>query len=106
MLSNKKSKLIVTELLIRSRKLNIFFAFITQLCFKVHKGVTLNTIMKSPNKGELQQIAYNHSSYIDFKDFMILHKKCTAKPYAFLVIDATLESVNFSRFRKNLLKII
>ena len=42
--------------------------------------------------------------YIDFKDFMNLYKKCTAKPYSFLVIDATLASDNPSRFRKNLLE--
>ena len=58
--------------------------------------------MKIPNKQELQQIAFNHSSDIDFKDFMNLYKKCTAKPYSFLVIDATLASDNPLRFRKNL----
>ena len=47
-------------------------------------------IMKFPNKRELQQIAFNHLSDIDFKDFMNLFKKCTAKPYSILVIDATL----------------
>ena len=31
---------------------------------------------------------------MDFKDFMNLYKKCTAKPYSFLVIDATLASNN------------
>ena len=35
---------------------------------------------------------------------MNLCKKCTAKPYSFLVIDVTLASGNPSRFRKNLLK--
>ena len=35
---------------------------------------------------------------------MKLYKKCTGKPYSFLVIDATLASDNPSRFRKNLLK--
>ena len=43
------------------------------------KGVRLNSvhffIMKIPNKKELQQIAVNHSSDIDFKDFMILSRK-------------------------------
>ena len=43
MLSNKKLKLIVTELLIRNRKLNIFFVSITQLYFNVYKDVRLNT---------------------------------------------------------------
>ena len=58
--------------------------------------------MKIPNKQKLQQITFNHSSDIDFKDFMNLYKKCTAKPYSFLVIDATLASDNPLRFRKNL----
>ena len=60
--------------------------------------------MKIPNKRELQQIAFNHSSDIDFQDFMNLYKKCTAKPYSFLVIDTTLISNNSSRLRKNLLE--
>ena len=42
--------------------------------------------MKILNEQELQQIAFNHSSDIDFKDL------ATAKPYSFLVIDATLVS--------------
>ena len=58
--------------------------------------------MKIPDKREIQQIAFNHSSDIDFKDFMNLYKKYTEKPLSFLVIDATLASDNLSRFRKNL----
>ena len=50
--------------------------------------------MKIPNKRELQQIAFNHSSDTDFEHFMNLYKKCAAKPYSFLVIDATLTSDN------------
>ena len=60
--------------------------------------------MKIPNKRELQQIALNHSSDIDFKDFMKIYKKCTAKRYSFLGIDITLSSDNALRFRNNLLK--
>ena len=60
--------------------------------------------MKIPNKRKIQQIAFNHSSVIDFQDFMNLYKKCTAKPYFFVVIDTTIASDNFSRFRKNLLE--
>ena len=58
---NNKLNLIVTELFIRGRKLNISIAFITQSYFKVPKDVRLNPthffIMKIPNKRELQQIA-------------------------------------------------
>ena len=38
--------------------------------------------MKIPNKIELEQTAYNNSSDIDFKDFLNLYKKCTAKQYS------------------------
>ena len=49
------------------------------------------------------QIAFNHSSDIDFKDFKNLYKKYTAKPSSFL-IDATLASDKPLRFRENLLE--
>ena len=58
--------------------------------------------MKFPNKRELQQIAFNHLSDIDFQDFMNLYKECTAKRYSFLVIDTTLTADNLLQFRKNL----
>ena len=90
------------------RKLNISIAFFTQSHFKVPKDVGLNSthffIMKIRNKRELQQIALNHSSDIDFKDFMKIYKKCTAEPYSFFVNDTTLPSDDPLRFRKNLLK--
>ena len=104
---NNKLNPIVTELFIRGRKLNNSIAFITQSYFKVPKDVRLNSthffIMKIPNKRELQQIALNHSSDIDFKDFMNIYKKSTEEPYSFLVNDTTLPSDNPLRFRKNLL---
>ena len=93
-LSNKKLNPIVTELFIRGRKLNISLVFITQSYFAVSKHIRLNStnyfIMKIPSKQELQQILFNHSSDSDFKDFINFQKKCTAKPYSFLIIDATL----------------
>ena len=108
MINNKKSNPIVIELFIRGRKLNISIAFITQSSFQVPKDVRLNSthffIMKIPNKRELQQIALNHSSDIDFKDFMKTYKKCTAEPYSFLVNNTILPSNNPLRFRKNLLR--
>ena len=98
MLSNKKLNPIVTEIFILHRRLNISLVFITQSYFALRKSIRLNSthyfVMKIPNKRELQQIAFNHSSDIDFQDFMNLYKKCTAKPYSFLVIDTTLTSDN------------
>ena len=108
MINNKKLNSIVTELFIRGRKLNISLVFITQSYFKVPKDVRLNSthffIMKIPNKRELQQIALNHSSDINSKDFIKIYKKCTAEPYSFLGVDTTLPSDNPLRFRKDLLK--
>ena len=101
-------KTVVTELFIRGRKLNISIVFITRSYFKVPKEVRLNTthffITKILNKRELQQIALNHSSDIDFKDFMKIYKKCTPEKYSFLVNDTTLPSYNLLRFKKNLLE--
>ena len=105
--NNNKLDPIVTELFIRGRKLNISIVFIMQSYFKVPKDVRLNStnffIMKLPNKRELQQIALNHSSDIDFKDFIKIYKKYTKEPYSFLVNDTTLPSDHPLRFRKDLL---
>ena len=76
MLSNKKLNPIVTELLIRGRKLNIPLAFITKSYLDVSKNIRLNLthyfVKKTLNKRELKQITFNHSSDIDFQDFMNL----------------------------------
>ena len=57
-LSNKKLNPILTELFIRSIKLNISLVFIAQSYFAVPKNFTLNSthyfILKIPNKRDLQ----------------------------------------------------
>ena len=58
--------------------------------------------MKIPNKPEVHLITSNYLSDIDFRDFMNLYKKCTAKSYPFLVIDATLALTNPLHFRKTI----
>ena len=79
MFINKKLNQIVTELFIRSRKLNISLVFITQSYFAVPKNTRLNIthyfIMKIPDKREPQQITVNHSSDTDFQNYMNLYKK-------------------------------
>ena len=109
MINNKNLNSIVTELFTRGRKLNISFVFITQSYFKVPKDVRLSSshffIMIIPNKRELQKIALNHSSDISTRDFIKIHKKCTAEPYSFLVNNAMLASDNSFRCRKNLFNI-
>ena len=92
MINNETLNSILTELFIRGRKLNIYIVFISQSYFKVPRDVRLNFtyffIIKIPNKRELWQIALNHSSDTDFKDFMKIFKRYTAEPYSFLVNDS------------------
>ena len=63
-INNKKLNLIITELFIRGRKLDILTVFIKQSYFEVAKDVRLNSkhffIIKIPNKRELQQIVLNY----------------------------------------------
>ena len=106
MIHNKKLNSVVTELLIRGRKLNIFLVFVIQSYFKVTKYLRLNTthffISKISNRRELHQIAINYSSVISTKDFENIYRKSIAEPYSFLVNDTTLASDNPLRFRKNI----
>ena len=89
-IKNLICNLIVTELFLGGRKLNIYLVFITQSYFSVPKNIRINSthyfVMKIRNKEELQQISFNHASDIDF---MNLYQKFTEKPY-FLVIDTTI----------------
>ena len=54
----------------KDRKITISLVFISQSYFAVPKNIRLNSthyfIMKIPNKRKPQQIAFNHSSDIDF----------------------------------------
>ena len=75
MIINKKLNPTVTEPFIRGRRLNIYLIFVITSYFAVPKNIGLNS---------------THGF--------------TAKPYSFLVIDATLASDNPSRFRKSLLE--
>ena len=71
MLSNRKRNPIVTELVIRGRKIkNNSLVFITQSYFSVPKNIRLNSthycFMKIRNKRVLLRIVSNNSSDIDF----------------------------------------
>ena len=82
-LSDKKINPILADLFIRGRELNISLVFIIQSYFPAARNIRLNStdylVIKIPNKKELQQSAFNHSSDNDFQDFMNLYKKCTDK---------------------------
>ena len=110
-MTDKRIQSIIKELFIRCRKLNISLVFITQSYFSVPKDVRLNSthylIMKINNKNELQNIAINHSAYIDYKDFMNIYRECTKEPYSFLIIDtalpaSTIHLLSVSIFHNNM----
>ena len=86
-MSTKKFQVIIKELFIRYRKLNIALAFITQSYFSVPKDMRLNSthylIMKTNNRKEFQNIAINHSVDIDYNNFVRIYRECTRKPYSF-----------------------
>ena len=106
-MSNKKIPVIIKELFIRCRKLNVSLVFITQSYFSVLKDVRLNSthylVMKINNWKELQNIAINHSSDIDYYDFVKIYRECTREPYSFLKIDTTLSASELLGFGKYLL---
>ena len=97
MLSNKKLNPTVTELFIREKNQKFYLVFITQSYFSVSKDIRLNSthyfVLKILNKSELQLIEFNHSSGIDFQEFTNLCKKCTAKPYSFLLLILLLHQI-------------
>ena len=91
--SNKKLSPIATELLLTGREVNTSLVFISQSYSKLLATIRLNAthyfIMKIPNKRELQQVASNHLSDTEFKDFMKLFKSYSKESYSFLVNDTT-----------------
>ena len=101
---NKTLSPIVTELLLKpKKKTHHSTCFISLSYFKVPKTIRLNTvhyfIIKVPNK-KIPQIALNHLSDIESKDFMNLYKDYTEKSLLFLVNDTPLTLDNQVRFRK------
>ena len=45
--------------------------------------------MKINNKRELQNIAINHSSDIDYQDSKKIYRECIKEPYNLLTVDTT-----------------
>ena len=97
MINYKKLNPIVTEFFIQTK--NICFQYTILFGRAKRYQTKFYTLFYYKNKEKLQKIACHKSSNIDFEDFISLYKKCTAKPYSSLVIDATFESDNPLRFR-------
>ena len=105
--TNKTIQAIFKALFIRCRKMYMCLVFITQSYFLFPKKIRLNSthylIMKIHNNRELQSIAINNSSHIDYTDFLKIYRKCTNKPF---FIDTTLPAQDPSRCKKNLLDLL
>ena len=78
--TNTRFQVIIKELFIRCRKLNISLVFITQPYFSVPKEFRLNSthylIMKINSRKISRNIAINHSADNDYKDFMKTYEEC------------------------------
>ena len=85
--ANKKRKILIMFDDNWGRKLKISLVFITEYYHPAPKNIKLNSthyfIMKIPNSRELQQTTFNHSSDIEFQDFMNLYKKYITKDILF-----------------------
>ena len=83
----KKIKLCCYWIVFKRKKTQYFTCFYILSYFKLSETIRLNSthyvIMKIPNKREIQQIASNNSSDIDFKDFMKLSNDYPEEPYSF-----------------------
>ena len=91
---SEKFKAIVKEIFIRCRKLNTSIVFITQCYFRTPKDARLDSthyiLMKIGNKKELNSIAEENSSHLDFKYFLNIYNYCTKEPYSFMLVDTRL----------------
>ena len=98
---DRRAQQILKGLFIRCRKLNISLCFLTQSYFSVLKDVRLNCthyiLFKLNNRRELQNIAIDHSTDIDYKDFIKIYRVCTKELFNFLTIDTTKDN----KFIKN-----
>ena len=105
-MSDKKAQRGLKDLFIRCRKLNISLCFLRQSYFSVPKDVRLNCthyiLFKLNKKRELQNIAINHSAYINYKDFIKIYRDCTREPFNFLTIDTTKDKKIIKNFDETL----
>ena len=104
-MSDIKAQQVLKKLFIRCRKLHISLCFLTESYSSVPKDVRLTCthyiIFKLNSKRELQNIAINHSSDIDYKDFVNNYRNCTKEPFNFLTIDTTVNKF-FISFNESL----
>ena len=57
--------------------------------------------MKIHSRKEFQNIAFDHSADIEYKDFLKIYRNCTKERYSFFTNDTILPADNPMRLRKN-----
>ena len=63
-------------------------------------------LMKTNNRRELKNIAFDHSADINYQDFKKIYRECTKEPFTFLTIDTTLPASNPLRLRNKIRSIL
>ena len=105
-MSDKKFQQVLKDLFIRCRKLNISLCFLIQLYLSVSKDVRLNCthyiLFKLNSRRELQNIAFNHSADVEYKDFIIIYRYCAREPFNSLTIDTTKDKKFIKNFNETL----
>src|SRR5690606_23368896 len=90
----EKDQSVIKDHMIRGRKKNCSYIYLTQSYFTVPKVIRLQMthfiLFNIDNRKELRTIADTHATRVEFKDFMRFYKSCMAeKDHAFVYIDTT-----------------
>lgn len=88
-----KDQEMIKQHMIRGRKKNCSYIYLTQSYFQVPKLIRLQmsqfVIFNIDNRRELTEIAKNHATRIDTKEFIKLYQECMNSEYNFMYIDTT-----------------
>ena len=84
-MTNRRFQVIIKELFITCRKLNISLVFITQSYFFCFKRCQIKSthylIMTIDNRKELQNIAIDHSADFDYENSMKNYLECKKRTF-------------------------
>lgn len=87
----EKDQGLIKEHMIRGRKKNCSYVYLTQSYYQVPKLIRLQMshfiIFNIDNKRELQEIAKVHATRLDHHKFLKLYQECVNEEYNFMYID-------------------
>jgi hypothetical protein len=95
----------IKQLFIRGRKRNISTIYIAHDFFKIPKIIRLNAnyviLFDVNNKREISAIASTYAHRVTYNLFRKLYRDIMKKPYAFMVIDTTVDINNITKHIRN-----